>query len=177
MRLLTTPSQTVGPYLHIGLAWLTIDQLAPADMPGEHLTIAGCVLDGDGDAVPDALLEVWQADAEGSYTGRDFRGFGRVSTDASGRFQFHTIKPGAVDDWHGGRQAPHLLISIFMRGLLKRLVTRVYFPDEPRNTDDLVLRRVPPERRGTLLARPLSPGILEWNIVLQGENETVFFDC
>jgi protocatechuate 3,4-dioxygenase, alpha subunit len=177
MKLLPTASQTVGPYLHIGLAWLTIDRIAPADLPGEHVTIEGRVIDGDGQPVNDALVEIWQADAAGKYGHSDFLGFGRLPTDAEGRFRFQTIKPGAVADPHGSQQSPHLLVSVFMRGLLKRLVTRIYFPDEPRNTDDYVLRRVPAERRGTLIARQLAPGRLQWNINLQGEAETVFFDC
>jgi protocatechuate 3,4-dioxygenase alpha subunit len=187
MKLLPTASQTVGPYLHIGLAWLTIDRLAAPDCSGQHFQIEGRVLDGDGQPVTDALVEIWQADAHGKYAHpedsrdlpltRGFRGFGRVPTDADGRFRFFTIKPGPVADGYGGSQAPHLLVSVFMRGLLKRLVTRMYFPDEPRNADDRVLRLVPPERRGTLVARPMAPGVLEWNIVLQGAGETVFFDC
>jgi protocatechuate 3,4-dioxygenase, alpha subunit len=177
MRLLPTPSQTVGPYLHIGLAWLTIDRVAPLDLPGEHVTIDGQVLDGDGQPVTDAVVEIWQANAAGQFGHPGFGGFGRVLTDAYGRFQFQTIKPGTVADPEGGQQAPHLLVSVFMRGLLKRLVTRLYFPDEPRNADDYVLRQVPPERRKTLVARQAAPGRLEWNVHLQGDNETVFFDC
>jgi protocatechuate 3,4-dioxygenase alpha subunit len=106
-----------------------------------------------------------------------FRGFGRVPTDAEGRFRFFTIKPGPVADPYGGFQAPHVVVSVFMRGLLKRLVTRVYFPDEPRNADDRVLGLVPVERRATLVARPMAHGALEWDIILQGAGETVFFDC
>jgi protocatechuate 3,4-dioxygenase alpha subunit len=187
MKLLPTASQTVGPYLHIGLAWLTIDRLAAPDCPGQHVEIRGRVLDGDGRPVSDALVEIWQADAHGRYAHPEdthqeprtsgFRGFGRVPTDADGRFRFFTIKPGAVTDGHGGCQAPHLLVSVFMRGLLKRLVTRMYFPDEPRNADDRVLRLVPAERRATLVARPLARDELEWDIILQGPGETVFFDC
>ena len=177
MKLLPTASQTVGPYLHIGLAWLTIDRLAPAEARGQHVSIRGQVLDGDGQPVTDALLEIWQADAGGEYGRRDFLGFGRVATDGEGRFRFQTIKPGTVADPEGGRQAPHLLVSIFMRGLLKRLVTRIYFPDEPRNADDYVLCRVPAERRRTLIAQEVAPGELAWNVVLQGAEETVFFDC
>lgn len=177
MKLLPTASQTVGPYLHIGLSWLTIDRLAPAGLLGEHITIQGQITDGDGQPVTDALVEIWQADAAGHYGHPDFLGFGRLPTDTEGRFQFRTIKPGPVADPDGGRQAPHLLVSIFMRGLLKRLVTRIYFPDEPSNTDDYVLRRVPPERRNTLIARQVAPGKLQWNVVLQGDAETVFFDC
>lgn len=187
MKLLPTASQTVGPYLHIGLSWLIIDRLAAPDCPGQHIEIAGHVLDGDGRPVPDALLEIWQANADGRYAHEEdlkeatrtpgFRGFGRIPTDADGRFRFFTIKPGPVADPQGGLQAPHLLISVFMRGLLKRLVTRMYFPDEPRNADDPVLMLAPVERRGTLLARPKANGELEWNIILQGAGETVFFEC
>jgi protocatechuate 3,4-dioxygenase alpha subunit len=187
MKLPPTASQTVGPYLHIGLAWLTIDRIAAPDCPGQHLQIGGRVLDGDGLPVTDAVVEIWQADANGRYAHPEdtreaplppgFRGFGRVPTDVDGRFRFFTIKPGPVADLDGGLQSPHLLVSVFMRGLLKRLVTRVYFPDEPRNADDRVLRLVPIERRGTLVARPVTSNELEWDIILQGAGETVFFDC
>jgi protocatechuate 3,4-dioxygenase alpha subunit len=187
MKLLPTASQTVGPYLHIGLAWLTIDRLAAPDCPGQHFKIEGRVLDGDGRPVTDALVEIWQANAHGKYAHPEdtheapltsgFRGFGRVPTDADGRYRFFTIKPGPVADLQGRLQAPHLLASVFMRGLLKRLVTRVYFPDEPRNAADPVLRLVPAERRGTLVARQTASDELAWDIILQGVGETVFFDC
>jgi protocatechuate 3,4-dioxygenase alpha subunit len=177
MNLLPTPSQTVGPYLHVGLNWLTIDHIAAADLPGKHVIIEGQVIDGDGQPVTDALIEIWQANSTGQYGHSDFLGFGRVPTDAEGRFHFQTVKPGPVADPGGGEQAPHLLVSVFMRGLLKRLVTRIYFPDEPRNANDFVLRRVPAERRATLIARHVAPGKLEWNVLLQGDGETVFFDC
>jgi protocatechuate 3,4-dioxygenase, alpha subunit len=177
MKLLPTPSQTVGPYLHVGMTWLTIDRLAPRESRGEHLTIEGQVLDGDAQPVPDALIEIWQADADGRYSSPSFHGFGRTPTDSEGRVRFFTIKPGAADDPHGGKQSPHILVSVFTRGLLKRLVTRIYLPDEPRNADDYVLRLVPVERRGTLVAQLVSPGKLKWNVILQGEKETVFFDC
>lgn len=187
MKLLPTASQTVGPFLHIGLDWLTIDRVVAPACAGQHLKIGGRVLDGDGRPVTDALVEIWQADARGRYAHPDytreapmtpgFRGFGRVPTDAEGRFRFFTIKPGPVADPQGGLQAPHLLVSVFMRGLLKRLVTRVYFPDEPRNADDRVLQLVPVERRGTLVARSKASDELEWDIILQGAAETVFFDC
>ena len=187
MKRLPTASQTVGPYLSIGLGWLTIDRMAAPGCPGQHLEVGGRVLDGDGRPVTDALVEIWQADAHGRYAHAEdtrevplatgFRGFGRVPTDAEGRFRFFTIKPGPVADPQGGLQAPHLLVSVFMRGLLKRLVTRIYFPDEPRNGDDRVLRLVPIERRGTLVARPMASGGLEWDIILQGAGETVFFNC
>jgi len=177
MKLLPTASQTVGPYLHIGLAWLTIDRISPAGLPGEYFTIGGQVHDGGGQPVTDALIEIWQANSAGQYGGPGFLGFGRMPTDADGRFEFQTIKPGAVADPRGGQQAPHLLVSIFMRGLLKRLVTRIYFPDEPQNADDFILCRVPAERRNTLVARQVAPGVLRWNVILQGDAETVFFDC
>jgi protocatechuate 3,4-dioxygenase alpha subunit len=187
MKLLPTASQTVGPYLHIGLSWLTIERVAGEDCPGEHVTLQGRVLDGDGVPVPDALVEIWQADARGKYAHPEdpqpaaampgFRGFGRVPTDDEGRFRFHTIKPGPVSDVQGEVQAPHLLVSVFMRGLLKRLVTRVYFPNDARNASDLVLKQVPAERRGTLVANATAIGDLQWNVILQGDGETVFFDC
>jgi protocatechuate 3,4-dioxygenase, alpha subunit len=187
MKLLPTASQTVGPYLHIGLMWLTVEQVARDDCPGEHVTFRGRVLDGDRQPVPDALVEIWQANAQGKYAHPEdtsdatkvlgFRGFGRMATDDAGRFQFHTIKPGCVADPNGGLQAPHVLVSVFMRGLLKRLVTRVYFPDDPSNADDRVLRQLPAERRGTIIARSVAGGELEWDVVLQGAGETVFFDC
>jgi protocatechuate 3,4-dioxygenase alpha subunit len=187
MKLLPTASQTVGPYLHIGLVWLTIDHLAAPDCAGQHLKIEGHVVDGDGRPVPDALVEIWQANAHGKYAHPEdagkapptpgFRGFGRVPTDADGRYRFFTVKPGPVADPQGGLQAPHLLVSVFMRGLLKRLVTRMYFPDEPANGNDRVLRIVPAERRGTLVAHAITSEELKWNIVLQGNDETVFFDC
>jgi protocatechuate 3,4-dioxygenase alpha subunit len=187
MKLLPTASQTIGPYLHIGFGWLTVDRVAAQCCEGQHLKIGGRVLDGDGRPVTDALVETWQANAHGRYAHpadtRDvaltpgFRGFGRVSTDPEGRFCFFTVKPGPVPAPQGGQQAPHLVVSVFMRGLLKRLVTRVYFPDEPGNALDQVLRLVPVERRRTLVARPMASDELEWDIVLQGEDETVFFDC
>ena len=182
-----TASQTVGPYLRIGLEWLTIDQVASPDCAGEHLTITGRVFDADGVGVPDGLVEIWQANSHGKYAHPEdtqsapltpgFRGFGRVPTDAEGRFTFHTIKPGPVPDPEGGHQAPHILVSVFMRGLLKQVVSRIYFPDEPLNAQDRVLQLVPPQRRGTLMARRVGPRTLEWDIMLQGPQETVCFDC
>ena len=152
------------------------------------MTIAGRVVDGDGKAVPDALLEIWQADSQGRYAHPDdaqsstcdlkFRGFGRIPTDEEGKFRFTTVKPGAVAGPDGKKQAPHLAVSVFARGLLKRLVTRIYFPDESAaNGADYVLNLVEPARRGTLIAKKgASASSLEWNVVLQGESETVFFE-
>jgi len=127
VSLLTTPSQTVGPYLRIGFTPLANDAIAPTGATGEHLTIEGRVTDGDGKPVSDAVLEVWQADASGKYmhaedasrsTAGKFRGFGRILTDAQGAFRFTTVKPGPVPGPKGAMQAPHLVVTVFMRGLL-----------------------------------------------------------
>ncbi len=178
MSLHATTSQTVGPYLHIGMTWLIIDKLAPRKVAGERISIAGRVIDGDGKPVTDALLEIWQADARGNYGKPGFRGFGRVATDAKGAFKFTTIKPGRVAGPGGQLQAPHIAVNIFMRGLLKQLVTRIYFADDPANAEDKVLELVPAQRRATLIARQVGKrGALQWDVILQGRDETVFFDC
>jgi protocatechuate 3,4-dioxygenase alpha subunit len=189
MSLQTTSSQTVGPYLHIGLTWLVTDNLVGAGATGEKVTIEGCIQDGDGKPVNDALVEIWQANAHGKYAHPDdpqdkpleagFKGFGRVPTDNSGGFKFTTIKPGRVAAPGGGSQAPHINVTIFMRGMLKQLNTRIYFPGDPANAEDAVLQRVPQSRRETLIARAATgrPGALEWNVILQGDGETVFFEC
>jgi protocatechuate 3,4-dioxygenase, beta subunit len=161
----TDASQTVGPYFSIGLARGYRDAL------GGDLTVSGRLLDGDGRPVSDGVLEIWQADARGVY-GPPFRGFGRVPTDADGGFRFTTLEPGAVPGPDGRPQAPHLMISVLGRGILRRLATRMYFPDAAANAADPVLETVPPDRRHTLVARPG----LAWNVVLQGEDESVFFD-
>jgi protocatechuate 3,4-dioxygenase alpha subunit len=186
MSLFATGSQTVGPYLHIGLDWLVTRNLAKAGIRGERVAIQGRLLDGDGVGVSDGLIEIWQANSRGKYAHpedeqkkpveRGFRGFGRVPTDAKGAFRFTTIKPGSVPGPGGTLQAPHLVVSVFMRGLLKHLATRLYFPDEPGNERDPILELVPALRRSTLIARKTSRGVLEWNVILQGEDETVFFD-
>lgn len=188
MSLRASGSQTVGPFFSIGFAWLYCDNLAGPDVSGEHVTIRGRILDGDGQPVPDALLEVWQANAHGKYAHPEdtqdkpvesgFRGFGRIPADTEGKFQFSTIKPGSVPGPDGQLQAPHIVVSVFSRGLLVRLVTRIYFPDEPANSEDFVLKLVEPARRGTLIAKKeQQDGLLEWNVILQGPGETVFFDC
>jgi protocatechuate 3,4-dioxygenase alpha subunit len=178
MSLQATTSQTVGPYLHIGLTWLIIEDLAPASVAGERVAIEGRVVDGDGRPVNDALVEIWQAGADGKYGQKGFRGFGRSATDDQGIFRFRTIKPGRVAGPGGKLQAPHIAVNVFMRGQLKQLVTRIYFPDDPANAEDAVLGLVPADRRGTLIARKgAKPGALEWNVILQGKDETVFFDC
>jgi protocatechuate 3,4-dioxygenase, alpha subunit len=156
-----TPSQTVGPYFSLGL----LDRAANELVPG-GLRISGRVLDGAGDPVPDALVEIWQADEEGRYR-PDF-GWGRSGCDGEGRFSFVTPKPGSVDG-----QAPHLTVLVFARGLLKPVLTRMYFPDEgAANTDDPVLAAL--DDGSSLVARPTDDG-LEFDIRLQGEAETVFF--
>jgi protocatechuate 3,4-dioxygenase alpha subunit len=188
MSLQATTSQTVGPFFKIGLEWLYRDNLVGEGVSGERVTIQGRIFDGDGVPVPDAIVEIWQANAHGKYDHPEdtqdkplessFKGYGRVPTSAEGVFRFATIKPGPVPGAKGTEQAPHLAISIFMRGLLKRLVTRMYFPDDPLNADDAILNLVEPARRSTLIANKTagSPGTLEWNVVLQGADETVFFD-
>ncbi len=189
MSLPATPSQTVGPFFTIGLAWLNRDNLAGPGIPGERVTIGGRVLDGDGEPVPDALIEIWQADTHGRYAHPEdkraerleagFTGYGRIPTDDKGRFRFVTIKPGPVPGPDGKPQAPHLIVSVFARGLLRRLITRIYFPDEPGNDEDFALNLVEPARRGTLIARKADEQsrLLAWDVILQGPEETVFFDC
>ena len=186
MSLQTTSSQTIGPYLHIGLTWLVNDNLTGDGIAGEKFTLEGRVVDGDGKPVDDAVIETWQANSHGKYAHPEdtrekllepgFKGFGRVMADAKGTFRLSTIKPGRVPGPGGALQAPHLVVLVFMRGLLKHLVTRVYFPDEPGNVDDPILKLVPAERRSTLIARRTGDAALEWNVILQGKDETVFFD-
>jgi protocatechuate 3,4-dioxygenase alpha subunit len=189
MSLQATTSQTVGPFFSIGLTRLNRDNLAGPDISGERVSVEGRVLDGDGKPVPDAILEIWQANAHGKYAHPDdqqekpvepgFSGFGRIPTNADGCFRFMTIKPGQVPGPRGKQQAPHLVVSVFSRGLLRRLVTRIYFPDEPANADDFALGLVPQERRATLIASRIAgrDGALAWDVHLQGPEETVFFDC
>ena len=185
MKLSATAAQTVGPFFRIGLEHLYIADLAPAAAKGDKFAIHGRVIDGDGKPVDDAIVEIWQADALGKYAHPDdaqnkpatpgFKGFGRVPTDEHGAFRFTTIKPGSVPGPRGMPQAPHLLVAVFMRGLLKHLLTRMYFPDDPDNAADPVLKLVPMQRQPTLIAMKADDG-LEWNVILQGENETVFFE-
>jgi protocatechuate 3,4-dioxygenase, alpha subunit len=184
-----TTSQTVGPFFSIGLDRLGTNNLAASGVSGKRLTIEGHVLDGDGQPVPDAVIEIWQANTHGKYAHPEdtqekplepgFSGYGRVPTDDNGQFRFTTIKPGSVPGPGGKSQAPHLVVSLFMRGLLKRLVTRIYFPGEATNDSDFILSLVEPGRRPTLIARKVQGqgDLLRWNVVLQGSEETVFFDC
>ncbi|MEU8228121.1 protocatechuate 3,4-dioxygenase subunit alpha [Actinoplanes sp. NPDC048967] len=164
-----TPSQTVGPYLSIGLTWDEGPHVVAADAPGA-VWLRGEIRDGRGDVVKDALVETWQSDPSGRFHTPGFRGLGRCATDDDGRYAIRTVKPGVVQD-----QAPHLDMSVFARGLLHRVVTRVYFADEPAaNEADPVLARVPADRRGTLIA-DRSPDGYRFDITLQGPDETVFF--
>jgi protocatechuate 3,4-dioxygenase alpha subunit len=167
-----SPSQTVGPYFSIGLAWLTSPDLVPPDQPGA-LRISGQVLDAEGQPVPDAVLELWQADPEGRFppeSSPQWRGFGRCPTDPTGRFGFTTLRPGAP----APGQPPHADLSVFARGLLQRLVTRIYFAPEDLEADPL-LAGLDPKRRATLLADALGPGELRFDVRLGGPHETVFF--
>jgi protocatechuate 3,4-dioxygenase alpha subunit len=188
MNVPATTWQTIGPFFKIGLSWLYRDNLAAPGVSGERVEIAGRILDGDGKPVPDGIVEIWQADSHGKYAHPDdpqeksaepgFRGYGRVPTDDEGRFCFTTIKPGRVPGPDGKLQAPHLAVSVFTRGLLRRLITRIYLPDEPSNAEDFALNLVDAGRRDTLIARKIEgrAGALEWNVILQGVGETVFFD-
>jgi len=191
-----TPSQTVGPFFKYGLTpngqydWNDAfsNNLVTADVSGDRIRLEGKVFDGAGAAVPDCMLEIWQADAQGRFAdpqdkrappNASFKGFGRCGTDADGVYVFDTIKPGAVPDPDGKPQAPHLLLAVFARGMLRHLYTRIYFGDEAANADDPVLALVPADRRKTLIAqREAGNGgaVYALDIRLQGDGETVFFD-
>jgi protocatechuate 3,4-dioxygenase alpha subunit len=183
LQLGTTPSATVGPYLAIGLTWPD-GVWAAAEGTEGGFWIRGRVVDGAGAVVPDAMVETWQADPDGGFPSPDdprgaasypgFRGYARAQT-LSGEFAVFTVKPGRLPDGEGGLQAPHIDVSLFARGLLDRVVTRIYFADEAEaNAEDAVLRTVPDDRRDTLLATPTEDGY-RFDIDLQGERETVFF--
>lgn len=166
-----TASQTAGPFFRGALHRPDWEDLT-AHLEGKPVTIAGRVLDGDGTGVFDAMLELWQADAAGQYADGQIRGFGRICTGEDGEFTLKTVVPGAVDG-----QAPHINVSVFARGLLKRLVTRIYFADrESENANDPVLGMVPSTRRATMLAKLVGDGQYRFDIKLQGDGETVFFE-
>jgi protocatechuate 3,4-dioxygenase alpha subunit len=183
-----TPSQTLGPFFRPSLIEAGAENLVREETRGDRVTIEGRVIDGDGAPVTDAMLEIWQANAEGRYNHPDddqeklldptFHGYGRAATDARGAFRFHTIKPGPVPGLGGELQAPHINVSIFARGLLRRLVTRIYFPDEPLNATDAVLNAAPRERRATMVAgwTDSTRRALCFDVILQGAHETVFLD-
>jgi protocatechuate 3,4-dioxygenase alpha subunit len=177
MSLIPSASQTVGPFFNFALTPdARLGVLAGEGAEGDRISIEFRVVDGEGAPTPgDSMIELWQADARGRYSHGDpnFRGFGRLETDPQGACVFQTVKPGQVDG-----QAPHINVMVFARGLLKQLYTRVYFEGEAANAGDAVLMLVPESRRGTLLARPVAgrPGAWTFEIRLQGEGETVFFD-
>jgi protocatechuate 3,4-dioxygenase, alpha subunit len=180
-----TPSQTAGPFFRLGLDRPEWGDLTRDGPRGEKIAIQGRVLDGDGAPVDDAVLEIWQADADGRYDhpedGRPadprFPGFGRAMTDEAGRYRFVTIRPGRVPGPAGALQAPHIDVTIFARGLLKQLVTRIYFAGEPSNESDPVLTGIAdPAARRTLLAVREGEGAYRFDVVLQGKGETAFFD-
>ncbi len=162
-----TPYQTVGPFFHIGLVVPGGDTLADESTAGRLVTVEGGVADGAGQPLPDALIELWDPSLEA---------FGRVATDTTGHFAFTTVMPGRVPGPNSSWQAPHLVVGVFARGVLTRLVTRMYFDDDRANREDAVLALVPAGRRGTLVARPIGTDRYRFDIVLQGKNETVFFD-
>ena len=200
-----TPSQTVGPFFAYGLtpkgrnkwdpngtySWKETagDNLITPDATGQKIHIEGCISDGDGAPINDAMLEIWQADSQGRYLhargqaprpNAKFTGFGRSATDRQGLFGFDTIKPGAVMGADGKPQAPHIVFCIFSRGMLRQIYTRLYFSDEAAaNAADPILALVPADRRGTLVAhKQPSDGVpvYRFDIRVQGDNETVFFD-
>jgi protocatechuate 3,4-dioxygenase alpha subunit len=191
-----TPSQTVGPFFKYGLTpngeydWndAFTNNLVTPDTTGDRIRVEGRVFDGDGQPVADCMLEIWQADAQGRFSdpkdqralpNSAFRGFGRCGTDPNGGYAFDTVKPGPVPDPDGKPQAPHILLAIYARGMLLHNYTRIYFDGEAGNAADPVMALVPAERRATLIATR-EPGngnpVYHFDIRLQGDNETVFFD-
>ncbi len=187
-----TPSATVGPFFKYGLtparqyAWndvFSASTITP-DAVGERVVISGRILDGDGVAIPDAMIEIWQADAAGRYAhprqhgaaNAAFKGFARADTDKHGGYRIETIKPGQTIGPNSQSQAPHILVAVFARGMLRHLYTRIYFADEAAaNAADPILALVPAERRGTLLATG-DKADYQFDIRIQGDAETVFFD-
>ena len=180
-----TPSQTVGPFFGVGLDWPDGPYVVPDGTP-EAFRVSGRLLDGVGEPVADALVETWQADPDGRFDHPDdprgavafpgFRGFGRSQTVEGGEYAICTLKPGRLPDGDGGLQAPHIDVSVFARGILDRVVTRIYFADEAdANAEDAVLRSLPDDAaRQTLIATPADDGY-RLDIHLQGDRETVFF--
>lgn len=187
----TTPSQTVGPYFKYGLTpgsayqWNDAfsNNLVTPDANGERIRIEGQVFDGDGKPINDSMLEIWQADGQGKFADQTqralpntaFRGFGRTGTDQNGAFAFDTVKPGQVADPDGKLQAPHILLAVFARGMTQQSYSRIYFDGEAANATDPVLALVPAERRDTLMARK-EGNAWRFDVHLQGDRETVFFD-
>ncbi len=189
MALIPTASQTVGPFFHLGLTSNhSVACMASPGTKGERIWLRCRVLDGDGEPVPDAMLELWQASADGKYAHPDDHqdkprdpncpGFGRLATGVKGECVFETVKPGCLPGPGATGQAPHINVSVFARGISQRLATRIYFADEPANANDPVLALVPADRRVTLIAAPDATNAGHWifEIRLCGERETAFFD-
>jgi protocatechuate 3,4-dioxygenase alpha subunit len=179
-----TPWQTVGPFFHYALPYAEGPQVAGPSRPGA-ITLHGAVYDGAGDPIPDALVEIWQADESGVFVDRPgifeapgpdgFRGFGRSDTDIDGHYAFTTVRPAGVPTEAGADQAPHIAMSVFSRGMLRRVVTRVYFEDSPENAADPFLSSVEASRSATLVA-VADEGGYRFDVRLQGPDETVFLD-
>jgi protocatechuate 3,4-dioxygenase alpha subunit len=186
-RLGALPSQTVGPFYHFSLtAKAALGCMTAPEAKGERIRLRVRLFDGDGAPVPDGIIELWQADAAGKYQhpadtqekepDPAFCGFGRLGTDAAGACIFETVRPGRTPNGRGGCQASHIDVSVFARGLLARVVTRVYFEGDPALAEDSVMKLVPEQRRATLLARLDEEGFWCFDIRLQGDGETVFFE-
>ena len=193
--MIQSPSQTIGPYFAQGLlregSDVITNILVSEKTEGERIRIEGCVTDGEGQPVDDAMIEIWQANKHGRYNhpldkqenplDPEFRGHGRAATDVNGKYWFETIKPGSVPGLNNTTQAPHVNAIVFARGMLGHAFTRIYFEDEATNQDDPVLMSIEDEaRRNTLISkRETSEGkaVYRFDIHLQGENETVFFDA
>jgi protocatechuate 3,4-dioxygenase alpha subunit len=182
-----TPSQTIGPFYFGTLVKAYRHDLAPPDVAGEHIALALTLHDVEGAVIPDGMFEIWQANSHGRYAHPEdrrnlpldahFDGFGRASTDTSGCARFTTVRPGRVPWPEGGMQAAHINISVFARGVLNRLATRLYFEGDPALAEDPVLTLVEPGRRVTLVARRDAAGVWQLPIHIGGAHETVFFDC
>jgi protocatechuate 3,4-dioxygenase alpha subunit len=182
-----TPSQTIGPFYWGTLVKACEADLAPPSVAGERIALALTLHDANGAVIPDGMFEIWQANSHGRYAhpedrrnlplDADFDGFGRASTDTAGVARFTTVRPGRVPWPEGGMQAPHINISIFARGVLNRLATRLYFEGDPTLPEDPVLKLIEPGRRATLLAKPDASGVWRLPIHIGGARETVFFDC
>ena len=175
-----TASQTAGPYWHLidfpGWADLLRADGPNAGAAGQRVTLVGRITDGEGAGLVDALVEIWQAGPDGRYDGA-FHGFGRCASDAEGGFRFSTLKPGPVPGLGNAQQAPHIALTIFARGLMKHITTRLYFAGEPLNATDPVLNLIKdPARRATLIAHHAAENVWHLDIRLQGEGETVFLD-
>jgi protocatechuate 3,4-dioxygenase alpha subunit len=182
-----TPSQTIGPFYFGTLVNGYRADLAPPGVAGERIELVLSLFDTEGVLIPDGLLEIWQANSHGRYNHPDdrrnlpldagFEGFGRASTDTRGEAHFTTVKPGRVPWPAGGMQAAHVNISVFARGVLNRLATRLYFDGDPALNEDPVLKLVDAARRPTLMAKRDSAGVWRLPIHIGGARETVFFDC